>query len=321
MLLFLLLVVVVSAVGGLWPALAAAIGGFLLVNWYFIPPLYTFTIGEGENILALAVFLAVAVVVSGFVALAARRAVEGRRARAEAEALAPPRRLVARVGRARQPAPRARARRRRRAPPHGRAAGGSRPRAAIACRRAPRRARWTIELDDEHVLALAGAPIRSEDQRVLDAFAKELAASVELGELEAEAETAGTLAAANELRAALLSAVSHDLRTPIAAIKASVTSLLQDDVDWTPEARQRVPADDRRGDRPAERARRQPARHEPPPGRRARDQRRRRSASRRCCRPRSTASASATARSSSTSRSRSRACSPTPGCSSGRSRT
>ena len=71
---------------------------------------------------------------------------------------------------------------------------------------------------------------------MLDAFAKELAASVELGELEAEAETAGTLAAANELRAALLSAVSHDLRTPIAAVKASVTSLLQDDVEWTPEA-------------------------------------------------------------------------------------
>ena len=71
---------------------------------------------------------------------------------------------------------------------------------------------------------------------MLDAFAKELAASVELGELEAEAETAGTLAAANELRAALLSAVSHDLRTPIAAVKASVTSLLQHDVDWTPEA-------------------------------------------------------------------------------------
>ena len=91
------------------------------------------------------------------------------------------------------------------------------------------------------MLALAGPPIRSEDQRVLDAFAGELAASVQLGELEAEAEAAGALAAANELRAALLSAVSHDLRTPIAAIKASVTSLLQHDVEWTPEARQRVP--------------------------------------------------------------------------------
>ena len=87
MLLFLLLVVLVSGVGGLWPALAAAIGGSLLVNWYFVPPLYTFTIDDGENILAIIVFLVVAVVVSGFVSLASRRAVESQRTRAEAEAL------------------------------------------------------------------------------------------------------------------------------------------------------------------------------------------------------------------------------------------
>ena len=87
MLLYLLAVAIVSAVGGLWPALVAAIGGSLLVNWYFVPPLYTLTIGDGDNILALVVFLAVAVLMSGFVALAARRAVDGRRARAEAEAL------------------------------------------------------------------------------------------------------------------------------------------------------------------------------------------------------------------------------------------
>jgi two-component system sensor histidine kinase KdpD len=96
----------------------------------------------------------------------------------------------------------------------------------------------TVDLDADHVLAVAGKPIRAEDQRVLDAFARELAASVELQELEAEAESAGALSAASELRAALLSAVSHDLRTPLSAIKASVTSLLQRDVDWTEEARQ-----------------------------------------------------------------------------------
>jgi two-component system sensor histidine kinase KdpD len=59
-----------------------------------------------------------------------------------------------------------------------------------------------------------------------------------VGELEADAEVATAVSAANELRAAILSAVSHDLRTPISAIKASVTSLLQRDVEWTPEARQ-----------------------------------------------------------------------------------
>ena len=76
-----------SAVGGLWPAVIAAISGFLLVNYYFTPPLYEFTISEGENVLALTVFVAVAITVSAFVALAARRAAEGARARSEAEAL------------------------------------------------------------------------------------------------------------------------------------------------------------------------------------------------------------------------------------------
>ena len=238
LLLFLLLVVGVSAVGGLWPALVAAVGGFLLVNWYFTPPLYTFTIAEGENVLALVVFLAVA---------------------GDRQRLRRARRPARRRGR-RAPAPRRRRSRRlagsspasavleslrrvlgldgaavlhrdeRRLADRG---GERRPRAREPGGGARRRSSSTTT----HVLALAGAPIRSEDERVLDAFAKELAASVELGELEAEAETAGALAAANELRAALLSAVSHDLRTPLAAIKASVTSLLQDDVEWTPEAR------------------------------------------------------------------------------------
>ncbi len=237
LLLFLLLVACVSAVGGLWPALAAAVSGFLLANWYFTPPLYTFTISEGENILALVVFLAVAAIVSGFVSLAARRAAEGARARAEAEALlrlagSSPvsgvldslRRVLALDG----------------AAVLHRGEGGWRIEAASGDRapESPEAAGTTIELDTEHMLALAGPPVRSEDRRVLEAFAKELAASVERGELEEEAEAAGALSAASELRAALLSAVSHDLRTPIAAIKASVTSLLQRDVDWTPEARE-----------------------------------------------------------------------------------
>ena len=101
----------------------------------------------------------------------------------------------------------------------------------------PESASRTIDLDDEHVLALAGRPLRSEDERILEAFRKELTASAELGDLQAEVEAAGAASAANELRAAILSAVSHDLRTPISAIKASVTSLLQEDIEWSPEAR------------------------------------------------------------------------------------
>ncbi len=236
LLLFLLLVVGVSAVGGLWPALAAAVIGFLLVNWYFTPPLYTLTVSEGENILALVVFLAVAGTVSWFVSLAARRAADASRVRIEAEALsrlagsAPTaavldslRSVLALQG----------------ASVLHRQERGWRIEATSGDRapESPDAASSTLELDRDHVLALAGEPIRNEDQRVLDAFAKELAASVELGDLEAEVQAAGVLSAANELRAAILSAVSHDLRTPLAGIKASVTSLLQEDVDWTPDAR------------------------------------------------------------------------------------
>jgi two-component system sensor histidine kinase KdpD len=237
MLLFLLLVAVVAAVGGLWPGLGAAVGAFLLVNWYFILPYHTFTIEEAEDVLALFVFLAVGAIVSSFVALAARRAAEGARARAEAEALAGLagsstvsavldglRRVLGLEG----------------AAVLHRHEGGWRIEAASGERvpESPEASTSTVELDSEHVLALAGGPIRSEDQRVLDSFARELTASVHLGELEAEAAGAGALSAANELRAAILSAVSHDLRTPLSAIKASVSSLLQRDVEWTPEARQ-----------------------------------------------------------------------------------
>jgi two-component system sensor histidine kinase KdpD len=80
-------VVGVALVGGLYPALAAAIAGFLLLNYYFIPPLHKFTIAERENVLALVVFLGVAIAVSAVVDRAAHRSAEAAAARAEAETL------------------------------------------------------------------------------------------------------------------------------------------------------------------------------------------------------------------------------------------
>ena len=235
LLLFLLLVVVISAVGGVWPALTAAVVGFLLVNWYFTPPVHTFTVEHGENLLALSVFLAVAAVVSGFVSLAARRAADGARARAEAEALG------GLAGAAPVPV----------------LLDGLRRILALDAVAVFHRtdAGWTldhatgapvpetpsgrqVELDDIHVLTIVGRAVESEaDNRILDAFAREITSSLALEELTAEASEAGTLAAAGDLRTAILSAVSHDLRTPLSGIKASVTSLLQEDVEWTPEAR------------------------------------------------------------------------------------
>ncbi len=235
LLLFLLLVVVISAVGGVWPALSAAVVGFLLVNWFFTAPVHTFTVEHGENLLALSVFLAVAAVVSTFVSLASRRAADGARARTEAEALA------GLAGAAPVPV----------------LLDGLRRILALDAAAVFHRADtgWTLDhavggpvaqtpsgrqvpLDEIHVLALTGRAVESgSDNRILEAFAREIASSLALEELRAEASEAGTLAAAGDLRTAILSAVSHDLRTPLSGIKASVTSLLQEDVDWTPQAR------------------------------------------------------------------------------------
>ena len=86
-LVFLLVVVAVALVGGLYPPSWPPSLGFLLLNYFFIPPIHQFTIAERENLLALVVFLLVAVAVSTVVDLAARRTREAARARAEAETL------------------------------------------------------------------------------------------------------------------------------------------------------------------------------------------------------------------------------------------
>ncbi|MCD5317279.1 DUF4118 domain-containing protein, partial [Kineosporia babensis] len=86
-LLYMAAVVVVALIGGLWPALLAALLGTLLLNFYFAPPLHGLSIASGENVLALAVFLVVAVAVSATVDRAARRTREAASARAEAETL------------------------------------------------------------------------------------------------------------------------------------------------------------------------------------------------------------------------------------------
>src|SRR3954469_18715875 len=86
--LFLAAVVGVALVGGLWPALVAAVGGFLLLNYFFVPPLHTLAIATRSDLVAVAVFVVVALAVSWVVDLAARRTRQADRAAAEAHTLA-----------------------------------------------------------------------------------------------------------------------------------------------------------------------------------------------------------------------------------------
>jgi two-component system sensor histidine kinase KdpD len=240
LLLFLVLVVVVAAVGGLLPALLAAVSGSLLANYYFTPPIHTFTIEQGENLLALFVFLVVAGLVSWLVAVASRRTADAARARAEAETLAA---LGGTVATTEDPLPQlvaqlhaafsAEAVAVLRETPDGwavEAAAGATPPAA------PESADHALSLGPTEQLVVVAPQLSADDVDVLRSFAQQVQVALERRRLRADVAAAAGLAEANELRTALLAAVSHDLRTPLSSIKASVTSLLQDDVRWTPEA-------------------------------------------------------------------------------------
>jgi two-component system sensor histidine kinase KdpD len=238
--LFMALVVTTAAVGGSRPAFLAATGGFLAANWYFTPPYYRWTVAEGDHALALVVFLGVAGLVSHFVDVAAHRSLDAARAREEARTLA----TLAATTSEDDPLPSLLG--------HLRDAFRLEA-AAVLCRgetgwsveatsgeRAPTRpeeADLTEPLSHDGVLAVVGNGFAAQDRPLLKAFAAELGAARERRRLRAEARRAGQLAEANELRSALLQAVSHDLRTPLASIKASVSSLCQDDVDWSAEER------------------------------------------------------------------------------------
>jgi two-component system sensor histidine kinase KdpD len=87
LLIYLVAVVVLAVIGGFWPAVLAAVAASMLLNWYFTPPVHTFTIDRPENLLALLLFVTVAVAVSSVVHLAARRAVQAARSRQEAVSL------------------------------------------------------------------------------------------------------------------------------------------------------------------------------------------------------------------------------------------
>ncbi|TCJ30051.1 sensor histidine kinase [Nocardioides jejuensis] len=82
---FLLVTVVVALVGGLWPALATAVVASLLLNYFFTPPLHTWTISDPGNLGSLVAFLLVAALVSGAVDVAARRTQQAAEAAAQVE--------------------------------------------------------------------------------------------------------------------------------------------------------------------------------------------------------------------------------------------
>lgn len=89
-----------------------------------------------------------------------------------------------------------------------------------------------VPVGDNLALVLAGRVLPAQDRRLLGAFAAQAAVVLERRRLAGEAAAARREAEGNRIRTALLAAVSHDLRTPLAGIKAAVSSLRSEDVEW-----------------------------------------------------------------------------------------
>jgi two-component system sensor histidine kinase KdpD len=239
LLIYLVAVVALAVIGGFWPAVLGAASASLLLNWYFTPPLHTFTIDKPDNLLALLLFVTVAMLVSSVVHLAASRAGQAARSREEARMLltlaqtvlggsdtpaAVLDHLVATVGGQAELLEHV----------GGRwvpiaASGGPMDQAAPATR---------ADVRTDLALQASGQPAPI-TPGLLAGFAAQAAAALDRERLRTQAAQAEALAEGNRMRTALLAAVSHDLRTPLASIKASVSSLRQTDVTWT-ESDQRV---------------------------------------------------------------------------------
>ncbi|MER7775807.1 ATP-binding protein [Streptomyces sp. NPDC096191] len=242
MLLFLTLTVAAALLGGLLPALASAAVGSGLLNWFFTEPHHTWVIADARNIVAIAVFFAVAVSVASVVDLAARRTHQAARLRAESEILSflagnvlrgetSLEALLERVRETFGMESAALLEREDDSAPWT-CAGSVGPNPVVT---RPDDADVDVPVSDRMALAVSGRVLPASDRRVLAAFAAQAAVVLDRQRLRREAVQARELAEGNQIRTALLAAVSHDLRTPLAGIKASVSSLRSQDVAWSEE--------------------------------------------------------------------------------------
>lgn len=243
-LLMLLLVVLSSLVGGLRIALPGAVAGALVLNWFFTKPYGTLSVAQPAQLVVLLVYLTVAVLVSLAVGTAARRTAEATRAGAEADAMSE---LAGATLSSQETLPALLER--------VRTVFGVREVALLELEHGS----WAVvdsasvsrgvEADEVDLripagpslaLAVRGHALFAADRRILTGFAGAAATALEGRRLAARAQQAAVFEAADRTRTALLSAVGHDLRTPLAGIKAAVSSLRQDDITWSERERQEL---------------------------------------------------------------------------------
>ncbi|HYO05017.1 MAG TPA: sensor histidine kinase KdpD [Mycobacterium sp.] len=237
--LFFVGVLVVALLGGVAPAALSALLSGLLLNYFLVEPKYTFTIAEPDSAVTIVVLLAVAVAVAALVDGAANRSREARRASQEAELLALFAGSVLRgadlttlLERVRETYSQRSVSMLREGPSGATIVAfvGDDPCVDVDS------ADTAVEVgDDEFWMLMTGKALTARDRRVLGAVANQAAGLIRQRQLIEDAGQAEAIAKADELRRSLLSAVSHDLRTPLAAAKASVSSLRSDDIDFSDE--------------------------------------------------------------------------------------
>lgn len=238
--LFLALVVLVALLGGLWPAVITAAVSSATLNWFFTPPRRTWIIHDPQDVAAITVFVLIAIAVAYVVHRNVQRTNQALEAQRETEhygslatSLLDSRAQldlllrqalqvftcasVTVVQHQSDQAPSVVATAR-----SSEVAGGA--------------LRTTREaIDERHDLVLEGPALEPAQRRLLRAYAATSLAILTRLALHASARTALSLERDNLARTALLSAVSHDLRTPLASIKAAASGLLDPTVtfsDW-----------------------------------------------------------------------------------------
>jgi two-component system, OmpR family, sensor histidine kinase KdpD len=229
LMLFLAAVLAVSLLGGIWPALAAATVAALIVDYFYFPPYNTLRITSTANLVAVILLVLVAVLAARVVDVSARRLREAAVAKAEADTLAA---LTGTILRGEHAIPALLeqlrvtfgldyvALRERLDRSHRwrvRESTGQAPADVSAVRRIP--------ISDDLEMLVAGGSSDAQNMRVLTAVAAQAQALVEREQLRTEARLARQERERTRIRTALLAAVSHDLRTPLAGSKAAVTAL------------------------------------------------------------------------------------------------
>lgn len=235
-LLYLMVVIAVAVVGGLWPAMIAAIAAGALLTYFFTSPQYTFIIASADNAIAVVVFVIVALIVAWLVERVVQRGTQAARASAEAATLYSLAGTILRgdtsataiLERARETFSLDGVALQERASVDAEfetiASTGALPAPGAGAR---------LPVGDLRQLLIEGPAPATDAERVLAAFAAQAVVARERELLTESTAHAERVEEVDRVRTALLNAVSHDLRSPLASATAAVSSLRSQEVRWT----------------------------------------------------------------------------------------